>query len=337
MAEMSEESVLGALEGAFGDAPKAAPAPKAVPAPAPKPLEADGSEVEEITLEPAEGESEAESTASEEGDVAPVVEPEFEILVDGQTEVVRGKEQITELLQKARHWTKGSEEVARVREILTTQIQQQQMQTQFMQAVSGDLAELNAMDKQLEQFNKIDWASAIDTDFVSVMKLQEQRAALREARNAKAQELGAKQQQFERGQAQATQQMIAAEQAALLAKVPEWRNNEKATAEKQAISRALQDYGYQPAELDTLTDHRALLVARDAMKWRELQRSKTDKNKQLRDAPPVVKPGAANAQQQPNQKANFGKFVQEFRQQGRKGNHRAQEAGLEKLLSRTFK
>jgi hypothetical protein len=337
MAEISEESVLGALEGAFGDGPKDAPAPKAAPAPAPKPLEADGSEVEEITLEPAEDEPQAEVAEPEEGDAAPVAEPEFEIVVDGQTEVVRGKEQITELLQKARHWTKGSEEVARVREILTAQIQQQQMQTQFTQAVSGDIAELNAMDKQLEQFNKIDWASAIDTDFVSVMKLQEQRAALRDARNAKAQELGAKQQQFEQGQAQATQQMIAAEQAALLAKVPEWRNNEKATAEKQAISRTLQDYGYQPAELQTLMDHRALLVARDAMKWRELQRSKTDKNKQLRDAPPVVKPGAAGAQQQPNQKASFGKFVQEFRQQGRKGNHRAQEAGLEKLLSRTFK
>jgi hypothetical protein len=190
----------------------------------------------------------------------------------------------------------------------------------------------------LAEYNKFDWATAIDTDFVGVMKLQEKRNQLKEARNAKIQELNGKQQQFEQGQAQAAQQMLAAEEAALLAKLPAWRNSEVASAEKQSISRVLvEEFGYQPAELASLMDHRALLLARAAAKWVGLQKTKVDKTKQLRDAPPVVKPGAANAQQQPNEKATFGKFVQEFRQQGRKGNHRSQEAALEKLLSRTFK
>lgn len=335
MAEVNEDSVLSALEGAFGDvpaAPKAAPVQAPVAQPAP--LEADGSEVEEIEIPSVEGD-EPEPVEQQAAD-AP--EPEFEIEVNGQKEVVRGADKVKELLQKGLHYSRGSEEVARVREQLAAQARIQQAASQFQQSALADIAELRALDGQLAEYNKIDWATAIDTDFVGVMKLQEKRNQLKEARNAKIQELNTKQQQFEQGQAEAAQQMLAAEEAALFAKLPSWRNSEVATAEKQSIRRTLmQEFGYQASEVEQLMDHRALLLARAASKWIELQKTKTDKTKLLRDAPPVIKPGAANAQQKPNERATFGKFVQDFRQQGRKGNHRSQEAALEKLLSRTFK
>jgi hypothetical protein len=224
-----------------------------------------------------------------------------------------------------------------VRDALMAQGRAQQDAANFQQAAMADIAELTALNKQLEQYDQVDWTKAIDTDFVSVMKLQEQRAALREARTAKLQQLQAKHQQFQQGQAEAARQMLAAEESALLAKLPGWRNSETATAEKQAITRTLQEaYGYQAGELSQLMDHRALLVARDAMKWRELQKGKTDKSKQFRDAPPVAKPGAA-VSPQTNERQTFVRQVQEFRKAGRAGNHRAQEVSLEKMLSRTFK
>jgi len=334
MAEITEESVLGALESTFGDAPKAAPAPR--PAPAPEPENEDVSLLDAADLN--EGEPEPAEIGEDGEPVPAIAEPEFEIEVNGQKEVIKGKQRVTELLQKGLSYGRASEEVARARDQLMAQAQIQQNQVAFQQAAFGDIAALQQIDAQLEQFNKLDWASAIDTDFVGVMKLQEQRAALREAKNVKMGELNQKQQAFMQYQTQATQQLLSAEENALFAKLPSWRNSETAAGEKLAIAKGLSaQYGFHASELSQIMDHRMIIVARDAMKWQELQRNKSGRTKQLREAPPVSKPGAAAAQQGTNDKTAFGKFVQDFRKQGRSGNHRAQETSLEKMLSRTFK
>lgn len=344
MADDTELAVLGALEGAFGDTPKAPAAPKPAPvakaAPVPEPAEETAPAEDEPLPVDEDGEVNVDQLLDGEPEEPAITEPdpEFEVEVNGQKEIVRGKEKVTELLQKGLHYSRGSEEVARVREQLMAQAQMQQQQTAFQQAAFADISALQALDAQLEQFAKIDWATAIDSDFVGVMKLQEQRSALREAKNAKLAELNQKQQQFQQGQAEAAQRMLVAEESALLAKLPAWRNSETAKAEKTAISSALATrYGFQASELQNIMDHRMILVARDAMKWQELQRNKTEKVKQLRDAPPVAKPGAAATQADPHSKAGFAKFTQELKRQGRAGNHRAQEELLTKAFSRTFK
>lgn len=332
MAEMNPEAAEALLESAFGDAPPPQPAPRVAPAP---PLPEPTEDIDEITGEaaPIEDQGEVAEPEQEAADSGP--EPEFEIEVDGKTEIVRGKEQVRELLQKGTDYQRKTEEIARAREAIVAAAQLTQAQGQFQQSVMSDISELQAIDKQLEQYNKVDWAAAIDTDFVSVMKLQEQRTALREARASKLAELNAKQQQFAQGQAEATQRMLAAEYSALVAKLPAWRNSEVAQTERAAIVKELRASGYQDAELSQLTDHRALLIARDAMKWRELQRNKGDKVKQVRDAPPVTRPGAVPSQT--NVRAQFARDVKAFKQAGAKGNHRAQEAWLEKTLGNTFK
>lgn len=335
---MSEEktaaAIESAMEAAFGTS---APEP---PAPAPI-AQAPAAPEEAPTAEEPPDPAQALLDAAEPPPEVPVApsaaEPEFTIEVNGQTEVVKGAEQIRELLQKGRHYSRGTEEIARVRDQLVAQGALLNQQQAFQREIVGDIAELRALDKQIEQFNGVDWSRAIDTDFVQALKLQEQRNAVKEMRAAKLAEIQGKQQRFEQGQAEAARSMLAAEEAALLAKLPDWRNNERATAEKQAITRELTRYGFQPSEISHLMDHRMVLLARDAMKWQELQRSKTEKVKQVRDAPPVVKPGAAPAQADANSKAGFQQFTREFRKQGRSGNHRAQETALEKVLSRTFK
>lgn len=330
MPEISESAAEAMLDGAFGSAPPPKPL---VVEPAEAPMTADEEAIETESLLP-DGEGEVATEIPEV--VEP--EPEFEIEVDGQKETIRGKAKAVELMQKGAHYSKQSEEVARVREALQAQAQLQEQAGKFQQAALADLTELQAIDNRLAEYNKIDWAAAIDSDFVQTMKLQEQRAQLREARAAKLQELTLKQQEFTRGREQATMQMLHAEHNALLAKLPAWRNSEAAQTEKQAIGKVLREhYGYQDGELAGLSDHRALLVARDAMKYRELLRNKNERAKELRAAPPVNKPGAAGAQTQPNEKAAFGKFVGEFRKHGTQGNHRAQETALEKVLARTFK
>lgn len=330
MAEpISEQSVESALESAFGNAP----APQKVPAKEAAP--AQDAPVDEPAAEAAPvEEAEAEPVEAAEAEAAPEPEPEFEIEVNGARELVRGKDQIRELLQKGRDYSQKTEAVARARDSIIAQAQQQAMAAQFQGQAWEDITAIRALDSRLDEYNKVDWATAFDTDPFNALKLKEQRDQLREQRNAKVAEFQAKRQQFEAGQAQAAQQRLAAEQSALLNKLPEWRNTEQATKEQREIANTLaQSYGFNEAEIAGLVDHRMVMVARDAMKYRMLQANKTAKVQQVRTAPPVIKPGA----QQDKGKVEARSDLKQFREAGRKGEHRTQEQLLEKMLGRAFK
>ena len=330
MAEpISEQSVESALESAFGNAP----APQKVPAKETAP--AQDAPVDEPAAEAAPvEEAEAEPVEAAEAEPAPEPEPEFEIEVNGAKELVRGKDQIRELLQKGRDYSQKTEAVARARDSIIAQAQQQAMAAQFQGQAWEDITAIRALDSRLDEYNKVDWATAFDTDPFNALKLKEQRDQLREQRNAKVAEFQAKRQQFEAGQAQAAQQRLAAEQSALLNKLPEWRNTEQATKEQREIANTLaQSYGFNEAEIAGLVDHRMVMVARDAMKYRMLQANKTAKVQQVRTAPPVIKPGA----QQDKGKVEARSDLKQFREAGRKGEHRTQEQLLEKMLGRAFK
>ncbi len=319
--EPNEQALEAALEQAYGGTPDLPPEV------APEP-DVPEEEIEAATEEPTEEPVVVE--AKEE----PSDDPEFEIEVDGAVEKVKGKDQIKELLQKGRHYSKGTEENARVREILEAQHRHMQFVGGLQREIGGDIQELRQLDAQLEQYAKIDWNAAIDADFTNAMKLQEQRNQLRALRDAKFSELNQKQQQFSQGQAQAAQQLAAAEQAALFAKAPDLRNPEKWTKTQQAVAKGLADYGFTQAEIGGLMDHRMLLVARDAIEMRELRSQKAVAAKQVRAAPPVVKPGAAPTNKAATDAKDSLKLI---RQAGRKGDHKAQEKLAEKLFNAAFK
>ena len=318
--ESSESDVAAALEGAFGGAEPEKVEPEA----AADPVEGEEGPLEGLLAPEAEPEEEA----------APP-EPEFEIEIDGTPEVIRGADKVKELLTRGLKAGRQHEENARYREALVAQAKQQEIAAGFQQAVIGDLAELRALEANLESWDKVDWASAFDTDPFQAMKWREQRDQLREQRNTKREEINSKHAQFKATYDGVAAERGRAESAALLAKVPEWRNAEKALPEKQAIVRDLAEhYGFTADEIGSLIDHRMLLVARDAAKYRELQRTKTDKVKQVRDTPPVVKPGAVLKQ---TGKVEFTKVRSHIRALGQKGQSKAQEAAFTELLNRAYK
>jgi hypothetical protein len=121
-----------------------------------------------------------------------------------------------------------------------------------------------------------------------------------------------------------------------LAKVPAWRNPEKAQQEKGEISSALTShYGFAAAEVGQITDHRMLMVARDAAAYRKLLANKDARVKQAREAPATARPGATAAQ--PNGRAEFNKVRGKIKELGTKGNHRAQEQLATRLFEQAFK
>jgi hypothetical protein len=176
MSEVNVESLESSLGAAFGS--DSAPAPKAAPQAAaqPAPLEP----VEE-PLELAE--DPADLLAGEEP-VEPVetpTEPSFEIDIDGKPEVITGSERVKELLSRGLKAGRGFEENARVREALQAHVQQAQLQQQFQQAVSGDIANFQALEQQLQAYEKLDWSAAYDSDPFNALKLKEQRDSAQRA------------------------------------------------------------------------------------------------------------------------------------------------------------
>lgn len=100
----------------------------------------------------------------------------------------------------------------------------------------------------------------------------------------------------------------------LLEKLPGWRDDKTRAGESAQIAEYLSALGYSNDELAQLVDHRALLVALDAARYRAMQSAKDKK------APPVVgksvKPGAARPASNSNQ-SRYQESLAKARKTGR--------------------
>jgi hypothetical protein len=86
-------------------------------------------------------------------------------------------------------------------------------------------------------------------------------------------------------------QYLAAERDRLLEAVPEWNaDRAKAQEELQALRSAGLEYGFSDQELDQVADHRAILLLRDAMRYRQGLKATAKVQPKIARAP-VLKPG----------------------------------------------
>lgn len=111
----------------------------------------------------------------------------------------------------------------------------------------------------------------LDTDPVAYLRVKQDM----DRKAAILQQAGQERQQLMQSQAadqqRETEAMLRREQEQLNERLPEWRDVKVRNAESEAISKYLRDIGYSEAEMNELQDHRALLVARDAMRYRAQQ------------------------------------------------------------------
>ena len=112
----------------------------------------------------------------------------------------------------------------------------------------------------------------------------------------------AQQQQFQQITAQQQQQQAQELEAEkqrqaerLVEFIPELRDAEKAPQIKADLAQTAEHYGFSASDLDGVMDARAFGILNDAMKWRKLQQSKPKTQEKVKEARPVVKPGARKA------------------------------------------
>lgn len=145
---------------------------------------------------------------------------------------------------------------------------------------------------QLTEQSQIDWQKLLETDPVEYMK-QDRIARERQAR---LQQINAEQQQIHAAQqaeqAEALKSHLQQQQEELLAKLPEWKDQAKAKAERAAIKEYLKAQGLEEAQIDNITDHRVVVLSRKAMLYDQMMSKAQAAAKKVSQLPQKVeRPG----------------------------------------------
>lgn len=217
---------------------------------------------------------------------------ELTIEVDGKTVTLKKSDLADAYKNGMRQsdYTKKTMEVAEQRRAAEAEIAQARAERE---AYSVNLSKMSAqLEGVLEQQAQINWQELLESDPVEYLRqqnlYQQRQAAYQRTQQAQAQLM----EYAKAEQAQMTQMTLAQQQDVLLAKLPEWRDASKAKAEKVAISEYLREQGFEPAAIQNINDHRAVLMARKAMLYDQMVGKANAATKRVAAAPQrVVTPG----------------------------------------------
>ncbi len=318
------ESTLGAV---FGDQPAAKP-PKAPEVPI---------EASEET-DPPQGEptdDELPELLAEDDAPKEATSDEYELIHNG-TPVKVNREELIGLGQKGYDYDRKmgalAESQKQVSQVLQGLAQVEQVQPMLAQ----ELGQITALRQQLESEHYSDQAIyklTIDDPFEAQKRSAERdmlRNAFQRAAGSYEQKAGAVKQY----QAQLTAYQLQRENDRLPDLIPAWKSPEKRAADEAEMTKYIKDNGGDMSTVGRYLDTAlAMKVLRQSMLYEKAQ--KAQKSKQIRTAPPVIRPGA----NVPSDKGrtDFTKVRAHIRKTGQQGNHRAQEEALLGLLNKTFK
>ncbi|NUY33289.1 hypothetical protein F0160_22655 [Paraburkholderia sp. JPY303] len=176
-----------------------------------------------------------------------------------------------------------------------TQFEQERTaaRTQFQQQIQQNTALGNlAMQMLTHEYQKVDWnglRANNPAEFAALNAEFQQRHGQIQNYIAAVQQAA---QDADRQQQDTMRQALSGEQEKLMNAVPEWRNQETFTKDREAMSQYARSLGFQDAELSQIYDHRYMRILHDAARYQALQASKPQALKQVRQAPPMAKPGS---------------------------------------------
>lgn len=233
----------------------------------------------EVTEEPVESQEEVVAKEDE------TVDGELTIEVDGKL-VTLTKEQIAESYKnglRQQDYTKKTMEAAEQRKAAEAE-KAKAVQERNAYAEKLGMYSLQ-LESQLNEQAKINWVELLEQDPVEYLKqqhlFQERQAKLNQAKA----EYGQLAELSQREQQESMQSYIQAQQQELIAKLPAWKDEAKAKAEKEEIRSFLKETGFNDEEIAQVYDHRHVLLVRDAMQFRKLLKESPQAVKRVQTAP----------------------------------------------------
>ena len=252
-------------------------------------------EPEEEAEDEAEEEDESEeSPEEEESEDESETEIVYTVRVDGKdVEVTEGE--LLKGYSRQADYTKKTQELAEYRRQMDGAMQQaqqeiqqtQQARAQYVDAVEAAISSNYA---HLQQFQHVDWERLKTEDREEYLtKRDDYRQAQEQISELQNQHKAATEQQ-QAEMAEQNKRMWMEEHHKMSQILPDWRDDEK----RMAISKAIGEYavgqGYTKEELDTLVDHRSILMLMKAKAYDDVNRKQqTVRSKKVRNKPKVVR------------------------------------------------
>ena len=249
----------------------------------------------EETESPDETESyEAEET-SESSDIQEnSEEPYYSVTVDG-TDLSVNLEELIQGYQRNADYTRKTQELAQER------TQSSEFVERSKKDVEAKLQKLdqlnNAAQAQLQQeYAEVDFEKLYDEDPVEAARLEHKM-------RRKHDQLAQVQQQTQELQSQEFNKYLGEQQKLLTQKIPEFTDEQKGPRFKQQMRDYLGNIGFNDTEINSVYDHRYVMLVKDAMSYRNLQKAKPGIKKKVANAPKVVKGGVAKSKGQADAEA----------------------------------
>ncbi len=219
---------------------------------------------------------------------------EFEIVHNGQARKLTREETIR-LAQQGFDYTVKTQQVAETAKVVNERLQRLEQVQQVQELLLSEHATVKALESQLAQYQNIDWVRLATDDPLEYPKHRAQYDSLVQSYNVAARAYGAKAEAVGTQLGRIKQDMLAQEAAILPKLVPAWSDPAKFEAAKTEMVQYLRSQGVDPQMVagKYLDNAFALKTLYQSMQYEKLHNAKRDKVKQLRSAPPVVRPGAS--------------------------------------------
>lgn len=261
---------------------KAGPDPKTPePGPEEEPAEPDDDA-------PPEGDDDAED--AEQTDEQPDPEPETYTVKTGGQEIQVTRDELVRGYQRLSDYTRKTQDLAATRQQVEAEAQRISAERAHYSQELGKLS--TVLQSTLPPRPPLEMA---DTDPIGYTQANARwEAAAQQLQAIFGEKAEIEKQQRKDFEAQQQQQLQHAAQY-LQELVPEWRDAKRAASEKRKVAEHLRSRGYSDAEIAQAADPRAIAMALDAMRYRELVANKPKVDESLKAAPRVVKPGSGIA------------------------------------------
>ena len=296
-------------------------------------------ETEEVEVEAEAEESEAEDIVEddepeEDDDEVEAVEAVEENPGDEVYRVRIGDDEVDLTLEELRlgymrhgDYTRKTQQVAEGRKQAEAELEALQAQRS---GYANQLAQLETALSQSEPTQEY-WNALEAEDPIEFVK---QREAMRDRRDALAQVQSEQQrvqaEQHQQLQAQAKER-LAQETGKLLDAIPEWRDAEVATKQKNAVyTYAQRHLGFSEQELSQVSDHRAVNALRKAYLYDELMKQKPAATKKTKAAPKMAKAGQPTSKREISAKRKRQQLSNISKLKGRKSMDAAVQFLLDK-------
>ena len=268
--------------------------------------ESEGSEEEETS----EGEdAQEEGETLELADLAGVIGLEEDKLdVDENGQIViktkidgeEGTAKLTDLVKSYQlegHLNKQNMEVQEQRKQLETHKSELDQQYQEKLQQAEDMANL-AWTELNNEYQSIDW-NTLRVEDPAEYAAKQNDYQLRQNRIAQmAQGIEAERQAKIAEHQERMAEIVAQEAKALKNAIPEWADETVASQERKDIRNYAISTGYSPDEIDSLVDHKSVLILRKAMLYDKLQGKKPSVVKKVVKTPKIAKPGRASTKEE---------------------------------------